>query len=389
MKIYKNRRKEIGKEHIGKRMTHKIVISGSYGGLNLGDEAILEGILKELKSKDIDVTVFSRNAPDTEKRHGVRALPITSMHKDEVMRELKKLDLFILGGGGILFDGIVEQFLRDVTWALELNIPVMIYAISAGPLRQPESRKLVAEVLNKVKIITVRDSETKRMLHDLGVTQEIEVTADPAFLIDSQSLSKENLKKEGINSDEPLIGMSVREPGLAAPDLNIDHYHTLLANAADFMVERYNAQILFIPMEARLDPQQSHAVISKMSNAQKASVLKGEYTAAQILGLAKNMEFAVGMRLHFLIFAAMQNVPFVPLPYASKVQGLLQDLAMPITPIEEWNSGKLCAVIDRAWDSKKRLQKQLEIKAPLLKEKAKQTSKILFDFIKTIKPKKN
>jgi polysaccharide pyruvyl transferase CsaB len=371
-------------------MKYRIAISGSYGGLNLGDEAILEGILRELRSSlDLDIVVFSRNPKDTEKRHQVRSIPIREMHKDEVVEELKKLDLFILGGGGILFDARAEVFLRDVTWALELNIPVMVYAISVGPLKLPNIKQLVADVLNKTNIITVRENESKRILNDLGVTQPIEVTADPALLIKSEKFSKEMLKMEGINPDIKLIGFSVREPGPAAPDLNIDHYHGMLANAADFMIERFDAQIIFIPMEsgANRDPQHSHAIISKMSRVQRANVLKGNYTSPQILGLMKHMDFAVGMRLHFLIFAGLQHIPFIPLPYASKVKGLLQDLEMSLPPIEEWNTGKLCAVIDRAWDTQATIKKKLKEKIPLLKKKAKRSNEILCEFLKSLTPK--
>src|SRR5262245_54713054 len=135
----------------------KIGISGSYGGMNLGDEAILEGILKKLRETlNPEVVIFSFNAKDTEKRHQVRAVPIREMHKDAVIEELKTLDLLILGGGGILFDGVVENYLRDVVWAQELDTPVMIYAISVGPLRSAESKQRVVEVLNKIDCITVR-----------------------------------------------------------------------------------------------------------------------------------------------------------------------------------------------------------------------------------------
>lgn len=371
-------------------MKYKIAISGSYGGFNLGDEAILEGIIKELQaSLDVDIVIFSLNAKDTEKRHGVRAFPTREIHKDEVLEELKKLDLFILGGGGILFDGAAEPFLREVAWAQELNIPVMVYAISVGPLKNPESKQLVTQILNKATIITVRENESKRMLNDLGITKSIEVTADPAFLLKSQSFTKEMLKKEGLDAETPLIGFSVREPGPAAPDLNIDHYHIILANAADFMIERYNAKILFIPMELgeNRDLQHSHAVISKMLNPQHASVLKGGYSSSQILGLVEHMAFAVGMRLHFLIFASIKKIPFLSLPYASKIKGLLEDLDMPYTPMENWNTGKLCAVLDRAWDNKKHLIKKLEEKVPILQKKATQSNKILCELLKSVKPK--
>jgi polysaccharide pyruvyl transferase CsaB len=370
-------------------MKYRVAISGSYGGLNLGDEAILEVILRELRaSLDVDIVVFSRNPKDTERRHKVRAVPIREMHKDEIFDELRKLDLFVLGGGGILYDEAIETYLRDVNWAKELGIPVIIYAISVGPFKTPESKQLVVETLSRVDKITVREGEAKRILHDLGVNQEIEITSDPALLMKPQPFTKDMLKKEGIDSDNHLVGFSVREPGPAAPDLNIEQYHGILANTADYMVERFDAQILFVPMEGgeNKDPQHSHAVISKMANAQRANVLKGEYTSGEVLGLIKNMSFIVGMRLHFLIFAGIQKVPFVALPYASKVSGFLSDLEMPMPPITALNVGKLCAFLDRSWDTRDRIKKKLEENFPPLQERAKKTNQILCDLLQSLKP---
>jgi polysaccharide pyruvyl transferase CsaB len=360
--------------------------------MNLGDEAILESILKELRaSLEVDVVVFSYNPQDTERRHKVRAVPIREMHKDDVLDELRKLDLFVLGGGGILYDDSLETYLRDVMWAKELQVPVMIYAVSVGPLKAPESKQLVAQVLNRVDKITVREREAKRMLHDLGVNQEIEITSDPGLLLKPQPFTKEMLKKEGIRTDAPLVGFSVREPGPAAPDLVFEQYHAVLANAADFMIERIDAQVVFVPMEMgeHKDPQHSHAVISKMANAQRASVLKGQYTAGEVLGLVKHLSFAVGMRLHFLIFAGIQYVPFVPLPYASKVSGFLSDLDMPMPSLSAVNVGKLCAYLDRSWDFRARMKSQLEQTIPPLQERAKATNRILCSMLRSLKPKQN
>ncbi len=370
-------------------MKYTVAISGSYGGMNLGDEAILEAILKELRtSLDVDVAVFSHNAKDTEQRHKVRAVPIRELHKNEVLDELRRLDLFVLGGGGILYDEVAQSFLRDVIWAKELDVPVMVYAISAGPLKSPEAKQLVSQVLNRVDCITVRESEAKRILTDIGVDREIEITSDPALLLKPQNFTKEMLKKEGVNPDTPLVGFSVREPGPAAPDLNIEQYHAMLANAADYMVERFDAQVLFVPMEGgeNKDPQHSHAVISKMANTKRAGVLKGEYSSGEVLGLMKHMAFAVGMRLHFLIFAGIQKVPFVPLPYASKVSGFLADLEMPMPPMTALNIGKLCAYLDRSWDLRHQLKKRLEEKVPPLQERAKRTNVMLCELLQSLKP---
>src|ERR1043166_8299581 len=187
------------------------------------------------------------------------------------------------------YDEVAQSFLRDVIWAKEMDVPVMIYAISAGPLKSVEAKQLVIQVLNRVDLITVREGEAKRILADLGVDRDIAITSDPALLLKPQNFTKEMLKKEGINPDNPLVGFSVREPGPAAPDLNIEQYHAMLANAADYMVERFDAQVLFVPMEGgeNKDPQHSHAVIAKMANTKRASVLKGEYSSGEVLGLMK------------------------------------------------------------------------------------------------------
>ena len=371
-------------------MTYRVGISGSYGGMNLGDEAILEVLLKELRaSVDTEVVVFSRNPQDTESRHKVRAVPIRDLHKEDVLEQLKQLHLFVLGGGGILFNGVLDGFLRDVNWAKELGIPVMVYAVSVGPITGPDAKQLIVDTLNKVEKLTVREGEAKRVLHDLGVTQDIEVTADPAMLLEPKPFTKELLKKEGIEPDIPLVGFSVREPGpAAAPALNIEQYHALLADAADFMIERFDAQVLFVPMERgeHKDQQHSHAVIAKMARADRARVLKGDYPAGQLLGLVEHMAFAVGMRLHFLIFAAIHHVPFVPLPYASKVTGLLADLEMPMPSIGELNVGKLCAFLDRTWDLRKEVRKHLEQKVPILQARAKHTNQILCELLRSLAP---
>ncbi len=176
--------------------------------------------------------------------------------------------------------------------------------------------------------------------------------------------------------------MSVREPGVAAPDLDPDFYHALLANAADFMVDRFDADVVFVPMErSAQDMQHSHAVIARMLRAQRAAVLKGEYTSGQLLSLMERFSFVLGMRLHFLIFAALRGVPFVALPYASKVSGFLEDLEIATPPIELVNAGRLIAYLDECWDRKDALRAHIAAMLPALKTRAQETQRIALELL--------
>jgi len=356
-----------------------IGITGSYGGLNLGDEAILHSILVQLrKSLHAQITVFSRNAEDTRRRHKVdKAIPVRQITRDEVIPEIKGLDLLIFGGGGILFDSDVKTFLREVQIAHELGVPVMVYAVSAGPLHDPANQELVRECLNKAAIVTVRDRHACHLLEEIGVRREMLVTADPTFVLTPDPLPKDALKMEGLEGDEPLVGMSVREPGGAAPDLKEETYHALLANVADYVVERFGARVVFVPMErAMRDMQHSHAVVARMLRPQHAAILKGDYSAGQLLSLMKHFRFALGMRLHFLIFAIKCGVPFVALPYAAKVHGLLEHLHIDMPPLNLVNEGRLIAYIDRLWDRQRDLKAAMRRALPGLTAQARSTHEI-------------
>lgn len=364
---------------------YRIGISGSYGGLNLGDEAILEGILSELRaSVSAHITVFSRNPADTLERHRVeRAVAVRDLSREESRREIAALDVFILGGGGILFDAEAGVYLREVLLAQEAGVPVVVYAISAGPLERAESRAAVKTALDQVTVLTVRDRPTQHLLESIGVQREIQVTADPALLMTPRPLPDDVLEREGIRRQGKwLIGVSVREPGVAAPDLDTDHYHALLAYAGDYLVERVDADLVFVPMESQLhDLQHSHAVVSKMANPKRARVLKGTFNSGEMLSLVKLFDFAVGMRLHFLIFAALQRVPFVALPYGGKVDGLLEDLQMPMPRVQKINPGQLIAHVDLSFDIRRDIQTSIGERLPALIERARITNRLVLDVL--------
>lgn len=364
---------------------YKVGISGSYGGMNLGDEAILECIIKQLRAfLLVEITVFSQDPADTIKRHKVeKAVPVRRMSREEVIPEIEPLDLFILGGGGILFDGAVRDYLREVAVAHDRGVPVMIYAVGAGPLKDSGNQELVRRNLEKAAVVTVREKGAKKTLEDAGVERDIIVTADPALLLEPEPLSEGCLQREGLEGRERMFGMSVRECGPAAPDLSEEIYHALLANAADYMVDRYDAYVVFVPMERKvLDMQQSHAVVSKMLRPQRADILREDYSAGQILSLMERFVFAVGMRLHFLIFAALQKVPFVALPYASKVLGFLDDLDIEMPPLKLVNSGRLMAYIDKAYDNDEQIREHIGRLLPDLRERARETNRIAVNLLK-------
>ncbi|GIJ34709.1 polysaccharide pyruvyl transferase family protein [Verrucosispora sp. WMMD703] len=332
-----------------------IGVLGSYGGRNLGDEAILTGLLTDLRQQEphARIIVFSRNPAHTAVAHpDVEAVPWEGVSRTDSALVLSQLDLLILGGGGILYDKEARRYLRVVRVAQERGLPLLTYAVGVGPLNEMVDTGMVRETLAGAVQVTVRDQESRMVLEEAGLLNPITVTGDPAFLLEPEDFPAQFLREEGVPAGKRLVGMSVREPGRAAERLDVDGYHRLLAQIGDFLVHRIDAHVLFVPME-RDDIRHSHGVLSHMIAAERGRILHGTYSPQQILGLMRHFDLAVGMRLHFLIFAAMMGTPFLPLPYAGKVFDLAQRLGVPaLRGVEREVEGPLLAEVDQLWDER-------------------------------------
>ncbi len=351
-----------------------IGVTGSYGGLNIGDEAILTVILEGLRRErpDDELLVFSRDADHTREHHAAdRVVDVRQLSREDARPEVKNLDLLVVGGGGILYDTEARIYLREAALAQEHGVPTCAFAVGAGPLDDPYDRTAVAETLNGMDAVSVRDELSKRVLEDVGVTRPIEVVADPALLLSTEEFPADKFRDEGVDVTGRLVGVSVREPGKAATDLDEDGYHALLANAADFAVRRFDADVVFVPME-KDDLRHSHAVIARMVAAQRAHVLQSPYGPRQVLGAMAHFDVVMGMRLHVLMFAAICGVPFLALPYAGKVGGFAEAVGLPPpAPVHRESAGPLLAEIDRLWDNRQAQTAHLRDRVSPLQERSK------------------
>ncbi|MGY1794589.1 polysaccharide pyruvyl transferase family protein [Geodermatophilus sp. SYSU D00525] len=332
-----------------------IGLLGSYGGLNIGDEAILTSILATWREAVpfAEVVVFSRDPAHTRDAHLVdRVVDARRGRCDAVNEEIAGLDVLVLGGGGLLYDSEATEYLRHVRTAHRNGVPTVGYALGVGPLTTAEDRGAVREVVSVMTQVTVRDEGSRRVLEEVGIERPIEVVADPALLLSPAPFPADRLARDGVDGSGRLIAMSVREPGRAAPGLAVDAYHATLAAVADFAVHRYGGQVVFVPME-RGDVRESHAVLARMTAPDRARVLHGTYGPREILGLMQHMDLAVGMRLHFLVFAALSGVPFLPLPYAGKVADFARTLGVQSPGnLDRDAVGPLLAAVDRLWDER-------------------------------------
>jgi polysaccharide pyruvyl transferase CsaB len=276
----------------------KVLLSGYYGFGNLGDEALLAGLIQELKVRGHRVTVLSRRPELTRELHGVPARHRTR----DVLPALLRCDALISGGGGLLQDRTSRRSLRYylgvIRLAKILGKRVIVYGQSVGPLTDAGKRSVAAALRNVP--IAVRDEGSRTLLTSLGL--ESYLTADAALLL-------------------PPVP-SADDPG--APVLLIPRggYPEITQGLSELAVRLATKGVCLAGLA--LQPEEDDTALREIQRAAPIERWNAP-TPAEALGAVVKAGYVVSGRLHGLIFALLERKGCSGLVYDPKVAAFLRE----------------------------------------------------------------
>lgn len=331
----------------------KIVISGYYGFANAGDEAMLTAIIKSLRSeeKDVQLTVISGNPDFTAAKYRVNS--IHRFNFLSIMSAIKDSDLLLSGGGSLLQDVTSKRSLLYYLFIIGigrfLHKKVMLFAQGIGPINSCFLRKLTKKVCSKADLITVRDTDSLAELRRIGIADEkVLLTADAVLTLPKADVKQgaSMLQQSAVPQQKKLIVISVRP-------WQKNTYLTALAQAADILAEKYNAHIVFLPLQHAVDKDICQMVQAKMANAASSTVLAAKCDTEQFLSVIGNADLMIGMRLHALVFASVMEIPFVAVSYDPKIDGFVKEVSgISAGSVSSLTSAELVAAAENAMLSK-------------------------------------
>lgn len=303
----------------------EILISGYYGFHNSGDDALLKSIIDDLKKykESPNITVLSANPKETFKSYKVKAINRFSVFG--ILKHMKKADMLISGGGTLIQDRTSTKslwyYLTIIEMAKRHGLKVMLYSNGIGPLKREANIKYTAKVLNTVDLITLRDKESEETLKKIGVTApKILLTADPALTLEvpDGTLGKRILHEAKVPNMR-LLGISVRKWNTLP-----NNFEDIMAGVCDRAYDEFGLYTVFLPMQSSKDLPVSRNIASKMKR--KASIIENHQSVDDMLSVVGCMDFCMGMRLHMLMYAAINSVPMIGLVYDPKVSSFMKNI---------------------------------------------------------------
>lgn len=367
---------------------------GGAAGVNTGDDAIQQVIISKLRemSPGSEITVTTQRPAETEAAFNVKALGVSPLTVPEMFREIRKSDVVIIGGGTMIQDrlgiswrrGMITYTSLLVTLAKLNRKPTILLAVGVDPLVSRRGRFLTKHIIGKADLFVVRDDESKSLLRKIGIMKDsVIVGSDAAFLLepcDAQHADKILGRMGIIKGEKPLVAVSVVDEIWEQ-----EKHKQSIAQACDYLIEIYDAQLLFVATDYRSseDLNTIDQVIKQMRFGNEGvHILDTECNPSEVLGIIGRADLALGMRMHFLIFAAMMNVPIISISRAAKVDSFLNSLGMEAAgTVEDVSAQKLMSSIDRAFQESDAIKESMRVGIENLQARANATFEHLKPFV--------
>lgn len=344
----------------------RILIPNATGGKNLGDQAILRGLLSCLTEAygKFDLVVHSYD-PDTYDKNfpaevdyslytwtvfenqsflsriwrmwKLGALIIINLIRkkykttdkiQKLLDDYKTADLILYVGGGYFRSK--KGFTQSLNLLMQLLLfwvsristaPTIVCPITIGPFAYAWQKNITCAVLKQKDVVHVREQLSFDIAHNHGLTN-IVLAPDTAFFLE---------KKQLMRVTPPIFGFTIREWLDADSQDRLERY---VAKAIQNFLNNSDMVVLpFVQVDGKSYGESDLAATTRVAsllaeNGVYVLPVKQFDSLDELQNEYRKVSMFLGMRMHSNILAAVQGVPFVAISYEYKTEGIMNMLGL-------------------------------------------------------------
>lgn len=307
-----------------------VLLIGGYGAGNIGDEAILSGLVREAAPSIRTLSVVSHDPAETRRLHeatvpGAIGFEPVEPSPATLLSQLAATDHVVVGGGGI-FSRYMGPYAAKIPYftlaAQAMRRSVHWTAVGVYPSTPRSVMYPLHLTMDRSASVTVRDPVSLETLHGSGIS-DARLVPDPAMALSPDTTAGRTLLTEaGLSMDERLLGIAARR-------VMDDQHNARLQRAYREVADHFTNegwQVALVPFcrhPYEAVEQDDRVCASLASEFDSATVLSYERPEA-LLGAVSQLDAIVATRLHSMLFAQRTETPFVAVEYSAKVTSLLE-----------------------------------------------------------------
>ncbi len=302
----------------------RVLLCGYYGEHNLGDDALLEVLIRQLPSTW--QPVITGHDSEAVRRIVPNAVVVNRRSLKTIIRSISKVQVVVLGGGSLLQDSTSVRSLiyyLIVILAARVNRKtVVLWGQGLGPLKHSFSRFLVRRSLNYPSFITWRDDASMDLARWLGVKRSMSVAPDPVW----------NYPMHPHQGGGNIV-LCWRPTSLLS-----DRGWSILLQAVDKLCKETGLSVTWLAFHGQQDVDLlsslcSRGLVTETLAKQSSTVIAKDIQHVQAIFCEASL--VIAMRLHALILSMISQCPTSALSYDPKVEAAARTAGAPWSDLNE------------------------------------------------------
>lgn len=358
----------------------RIAFYGNFGAGNLGNEVTLQTAIEQTRQHipQAQLLCICSNPDDVAARHGIsairstalrasppparsfthkllrglfRRLPAELRHSLACLKVIRRCDLLIVAGTGIVTDlscGPMSwpyDMLKLSVLAKLCRTRVLFISVGVGPIHYPLGRWLIRSSLRLASYRSYRDESSKRCAQGIG----FDARADAVYPDLVFGLSRKTLPRKATSGPQ-VIGLGLKDYAGPAEGEQGNNYRQYLDGMIDFVqqLQSRGYVVRLLIGDVAYDTSVREDFI-RMLQARDAlaplPLCEPVPTVAELLRQLVETDVVISPRFHNLVLALLLDKPVIALVDLPKVDALLRDLGLAryCLPLETLRPAELLA----------------------------------------------
>ena len=327
-------------------MTRRIAIAGWFGSDNLGDELILQSLVRSIRDRGAEPVAISIDGAATSRDHGIATITHRSpSHWTALRRGLYGCDAMAVAGGLIQSETSPWNipFHASRLRAASPRCPAAAVGLGVGHVHGRLGRVLARNSLRQFRRVVVRDADSARRLRNWGLN-EVAVGADPAMALEPEPVEPSDTmcvilrpaNQRGLRTAAAKAARSKLSPAVLEP----------MARAVDAAAAATGLAVRFVAFQASRDGPLHAQIADRLTtpgrhrqppvpttdplHAQIADRLTAPVevvvpTPDSVLAEVGHSRVVVTMRYHGAVAALLHGRPAVLLDSSPKMSALASE----------------------------------------------------------------
>ena len=348
----------------------KIYVYGYYGFGNVGDDLLLAGLVRHIRSIAPRARFVVRSMEDVPALVAEEGISFNGQEKILLQRGRSKVDRLVaylracwkslrgcsllVFGGGTLFHARSGSIVNLVLIAIialmarQRGARIVALGVGVGPLPGHWPRQLMSLLLRLADDFCVRDSTSLENCRGLACPEKVRLTGDIVY-----SMLLTRAAGHEVTFPKRIVGVTI-----AASDIGkeVDRFPDFMAGfataIATLLASGWKIRLLSFQELAWGEMRISDSLLFRrvLENlVGEIELVRVSSFPDQLVRQFEDVDLVIGMRFHGHVIASMLGKPFVGVGRDAKVNDLCNYFGMPFLPMQDVTADNLMSAVKQAY----------------------------------------